>query len=88
MEYYVYIAKNPRGKIYIWQTTDLDKRILRHNDKRGSLFTAKYGDFRIVYHEKFLSLLEAMTREKQLKGWTRQKKEALVKGDLKKLKEL
>lgn len=88
MNYFVYIAKNPQNRLYIGQTTNLTKRIVCHNTKRGSLFTTKYGDFHIVFHEKYSSLLEAMRREKQLKGWTRKKKEALIASDIKLLKEL
>jgi len=88
MDYFVYIAKNTQNRLYTGQTTDLDQRILRHNKKRGALFTERFGDFHIVYHEKYQSLLEAMRREKQIKGWTRKKKEALITGDIKLLKEL
>jgi len=88
MDYFVYIAENPQKRLYIGQTTDPNKRIICHNTKRGSLFTTKYGGFRIVYRERYSSLVEAMRREKQLKGWSRKKKEALITGNLKLLKEL
>jgi predicted GIY-YIG superfamily endonuclease len=57
-----------------------------HQNKNGAKFISTYGDFDLVYSEEFVSRAEAMKREKQLKGWTKAKKEALIIGDLQLLK--
>ena len=67
---------------------DLDDRLQAHNDGRGAAFTFKHRPFRLVYSEAFNSQLEALTRERQLKRWSRAKKMALISGDLAKLKYL
>jgi len=86
--FFVYIIENELGDFYIGHTTDLNKRLETHNNKRGSRFTSARGEFRLVYQEKFGTLLESINREKQLKKWSRAKKEALIKGDLELLKKL
>lgn len=61
-----------------------------HENKaqRASKFSKENGDFELVYQEHYETLLESMRREKQLKGWTRAKKEALISGNLELLKKL
>lgn len=89
MDYFVYMAKNSLGNLYIGQTTVLESRILRHRKGRGARFTCiNKSDFQIVYNERYRSLEEATKRERQLKGWTRAKKEALIASDLDLLKKL
>lgn len=66
--YYVYILKSGiNGKRYIGYTSDLDKRLDRHNN--GLTRTTKYmgSDWRIIYYEKFQNKHEALVREKELK---------------------
>lgn len=88
--FFVYMLRSKANKLYIGQTNNLDKR-LKQQDSLNSK-TAKFikdnQHFKLVYSEQFPTRLEAMRREKQLKGWTRKKKEALIKGDLKLLKKL
>jgi predicted GIY-YIG superfamily endonuclease len=74
--------------LYIGQTNNLEKRIREHIDhlEKAAKFTKEHGDFKLVYQEEFNTRLESMRREKQLKGWTRAKKEALISGNLKLLK--
>lgn len=90
MLYTVYILRFSNTSLYIGQTNNLDQRLKDHQSKtsRASKFSKENGEFKLVYLEHFSTLLEAMRREKQLKGWTRSKKEALIKGDLEKLKKL
>lgn len=76
--YYVYMAKNPFGKLYVGVSKDLGQRIYHHNTKRGALFT-KSSDFKIVFCEKYQTLSEARRREIQIKKWRRSKKEMLIK---------
>jgi predicted GIY-YIG superfamily endonuclease len=68
----------------------LDTRLKNHLSKtsKSAKFTKDHGDFELVFQEEFNSRMEAMRREKQLKGWTRAKKEALIANDKELLKKL
>jgi len=87
-QYYLYILRGNINQLYIGITKDISKRVLRHNNKNGAKFTKTGNDFTLVHQEEYPDLLSAMRREKQLKGWTRAKKEALIAGDLGLLKKL
>jgi putative endonuclease len=87
LKFTVYILKNSSGKIYIGQTSNLEGRLKRHKND-GAYFVRHDETFKVVYTETFDTLLEALRREKQLKGWRRAKKEALIRGDLELLKQL
>lgn len=87
-QYYLYILKNDQNDLYIGQTNNLEKRLQRHNQNDGALFTKNKPEFKLVYSEPFTTLKQAMNRELQIKKWSRAKKEALISGDLVKLKEL
>ena len=76
-QYYVYIATNRTRSLYIGVTNDLQRRQAEHATGQ-SRFTAKYKINRIVYYETFLDVNQAIAREKQLKGWRRSKKIALI----------
>lgn len=90
MIFYLYIIKDEHGNIYVGQTNDLEKRIQEHGNKykKSSKYVKDNGNFKLVYQEEYSSRLEAMHREKQIKGWTRAKKEALINKDLVLLKKL
>jgi predicted GIY-YIG superfamily endonuclease len=88
MNYFVYIIRTDNNKLYIGQTNSLGSWIKRHRNRKGAEFVRNCQSFKIVYHEKYPSRLEAMRREKQIKRWTRAKKEALIAGNLKLLKKL
>ncbi|OIP87796.1 hypothetical protein CO168_02945 [Candidatus Shapirobacteria bacterium CG_4_9_14_3_um_filter_36_12] len=90
MSYYVYILRNIDNFLYIGQTNNLEKRVKEHCKylEKASKFTKKHENFKLVYKEEFLTKLDSMRREKQLKGWTRAKKEALISGNLELLKKL
>jgi putative endonuclease len=75
----VYILKNYKNQIYVGCTHDIEKRIIRHDSGDGAEFTRRNKDFKLVYKEKYKTLLEARRREKQIKGWRREKKENLIK---------
>ena len=77
--YTVYILRNLKNHLYIGCTSNLSKRLSRHNAGDGAEFTKRHKDFTLVYEETFATLLEARRREKQIKGWTREKKENLIK---------
>lgn len=77
--YYVYLLTNEsRTVLYIGVTNDLETRL--HQDRAAELpgFTQRYRVNRLVYYEDYPDPVSAIAREKQLKGWTRAKKNALV----------
>lgn len=86
--YYLYILRNIHNQLYIGHTNDLEQRLNDHMGTKGAKFIKDYGNFELVYSETFQSRATVMRRERQLKGWTRAKKEALISGDLMRLKEL
>ena len=76
--YYVYIMTNRRGTLYTGVTGDLHRRVLQHERKAIPGFTRKYNIDRLVYFESTDDVHAALAREKQIKGWLRAKKVALV----------
>ncbi|NTV30029.1 MAG: GIY-YIG nuclease family protein [Candidatus Omnitrophica bacterium] len=83
--WYVYIIECQDGKLYIGMTEDVNRRFEEHQH-HGSHFTSYNPAVRLLYTEEFTYKKSAAIREKQLKGWTRKKKLALITGDLKLLK--
>ena len=77
-EYWVYILANIHRTLYIGVTSDLLARVFEHRNALVPGFTAKYGIDRLVYCESTTDVYEALAREKQLKGWVRRKKIALI----------
>jgi len=81
--FYVYIITNKhRSTYYIGMTNDLNVRLQQHkeNIEKGiKTFASKYGLEYLVYYEKFSWVQEAIRREKELKGWKRDKKLALIR---------
>ncbi|MEI8143699.1 MAG: GIY-YIG nuclease family protein [Candidatus Berkelbacteria bacterium] len=88
--FFVYIVRTKNNKLYIGQTDCLYRREFEHKyHAHGAKFLkGNRGDLELVYAEEYETRVLAMNREKQLKGWTRAKKEALIVGDLKLLKDL
>jgi putative endonuclease len=72
------MSSNNRTTLYIGVTDNLERRVLEH--KAGLLpgFTKRYNCHSLVYYETFSDIEQAIYREKQLKGWTRAKKDALI----------
>ncbi len=77
MNYFVYIATNRNRTLYTGVTNDLTRRQAEHADGRSG-FTAKYRIDRVVYFEDFHDINDAIAREKQIKGYRRSKKIALI----------
>lgn len=77
---YVYIMTNKnRTTLYIGVTSDVEKRVKEHaNHIYKNSFTDKYNLEYCIYFESFMSIEEAINREKELKGWSRKKKEDLI----------
>ena len=74
----VYIVASRGGTLYIGMTNDLEVRIREHKSGEIEGFASKYKCTRLVYFERFDNVLKAISREKQLKGWRRSKKIALI----------
>jgi putative endonuclease len=75
----VYILRGPKNHLYVGSSTNVIKRINRHKIGDGAEFTKRNKVFKLVYEECYKSLTEARRREKQIKGWRREKKENLIK---------
>jgi putative endonuclease len=82
---YVYILLCSNGNYYTGSTNDLGRRIDEHFNGDGSNYTRKYPPVELVYFEEFQDVTEAFRREKQIQGWNRSKKEALIKNNQDKL---
>lgn len=88
--FYVYILRSSSNQLYIGQTNNLKVREKQqiNKTKKAARFIKDGKKFKLAYSEQYSTRLEAMRREKQLKGWTRVKKEALINKDLELLKKL
>jgi putative endonuclease len=86
--YFVYILRCADDSYYIGSAQDLDARVKAHNGGRGAAHTFKHRPVHVVYSEALDSEVQAVTRERQLKRWSRAKKEALIAGNLNHLKHL
>jgi putative endonuclease len=77
--YWVYILTNHHNTVlYIGISSQLEQRVYQHKNKMVKGFTEKYNVNKLIYFEEFTDPENAILREKQLKGWTRKKKEALI----------
>ena len=77
--YYVYIMANgSRSTLYIGVTNDLARRVAEHNAHAIQGFSSKYNTTDLVYYEETSEVEAAISREKQLKGWSRAKKDRLI----------
>jgi putative endonuclease len=86
---YVYILTNRYNKVlYTGVTGDLVKRVFEHKNDLVDGFTKKYNTHKLVYFEVFDYILNAIEREKQIKGWLRSKKIALIESKNPKWKDL
>ncbi|MBI5206848.1 MAG: GIY-YIG nuclease family protein [Candidatus Firestonebacteria bacterium] len=77
-QYYVYIIASKSRTIYIGVTDNLERRVYEHKHKIIPGFTSKYNINRLVYYEQTNDILVAIKREKELKGWIRIRKIALI----------
>jgi putative endonuclease len=77
--YYVYILQSiSRRVLYIGVTSDIEHRMFQHRTHAFEGFAAKYKCERLVFYERYGRVHDAIQREKQLKGWRREKKEWLI----------
>ena len=79
--YYVYILSSQRRVLYIGISSHIEQRVRQHKSHAFGGFTAKYNVTNLVYFERYGSARKAIRREKELKGWCREKKIALIEVD-------
>lgn len=78
--YYIYfVANKSLNVLYVGVTNDLVRRIYEHKNKVVDGFTKKYNINLLVYYEMYADIALAIEREKQIKGWSRKKKDALIR---------
>ncbi|MDT8346982.1 MAG: GIY-YIG nuclease family protein, partial [Flavobacteriaceae bacterium] len=85
---YMYILLCSDGSYYTGSTKNLELRVKQHNNGEGANHTKKRLPVELVYFEEFDRIDEAFYREKQVQGWSRKKKEALINGDFENLSHL
>lgn len=88
MKGWMYILRCADGSYYTGSTNALQLRLVQHQSGEGANHTKKRLPVELVYAEEFDRIDRAFEREKQVQLWSRRKKEALIKGDLKLLSEL
>lgn len=87
MNGWMYILECSDGSYYVGSTNNLELRLMQHQNGEGSIYTKTRLPVKLVYFEEFRRIDEAFYREKQVQGWGRKKKEALINAELEKLPE-
>lgn len=85
---FMYILKCSDGSYYTGSTWDLEKRVAQHNARECANYTARRIPVKLVYYEYSDSIKAVYEREKQVQGWSRAKKEALINSDWKRVHNL
>ena len=86
MKGWMYILKCSDESYYTGSTIDLPLRYQRHQEGKGANHTRKHLPVKLIYFESFGNIKLAFEREKQIQGWNRKKKEALIRGNYQLLK--
>src|SRR5262245_3708016 len=81
MAFWVYVLRCSDGSYYTGHTEDLDKRIQMHHQGEIAGYTASRRPLQLVFSQECASRTEALSSERQIKGWNRGKKEAMFRGD-------
>ena len=76
--YFIYIMSNVAKMLYVGVTNNLEFRVFQHKTKQIDGYTRRFNLFKLVYFETFGDIRAAIAREKQIKGWVRTKKVALI----------
>ncbi len=79
--FYVYILKCNDGSYYTGHTDDIEKRLAEHQNPEKITYTTTRLPVEIVYLQEFATRVEAIAAERQIQGWSRKKKEALIQND-------
>jgi putative endonuclease len=77
-DYSVYIMSSKSRTLYTGVTNNLERRVYEHRHKLLKGFTSRYNITRLVYYELYSDIWDAIAREKQIKGWLREKKVSLI----------
>ena len=85
MKGWMYILKCIDGSYYTGSTNDLERRLAQHQAGEGANYTKKLLPVKLVYFEEYQKISDAFYREKQVQGWSRKKKEALIDSNFNKL---
>ena len=86
--WFVYILECADQSLYTGMTSNITRRLEEHNSHRGGHYTRCFGQVKLLWSEEHPDQFSAAKRERQLKGWTRLKKLALIEGNLILLKKL
>ena len=81
MVFWAYLLQCADGSYYAGHTDDLPSRVGSHQAGRGGDYTARRLPVALVWSQEFPTRIEALASERQIKGWSRAKKEALIAGD-------
>ena len=86
---WTYILECSDGSYYVGSTIDLERRLWQHNnDPDGPAYTKRRRPARVVWSAQYDSIEQAFAYEKQIQGWARRKREALIRGDFELLPDL
>ncbi len=88
MTAFVYILRCNDGSYYVGSTRDLENRVDKHNAGFYGGYTSRRRPVELVHSQEFARIDDAIAAERQIKGWSRAKKEALMHGDFVALKAL
>jgi putative endonuclease len=78
---FIYILECSDGSYYVGSTKDLEHRLWQHQHGQGGRYTSRRLPVTLVYYEEYERIDEAYFREKQVQGWRREKREALIRGE-------
>jgi putative endonuclease len=78
---WMYILECSDGSYYVGSTKDLERRLYEHQEGLGARYTSRRLPVKLVYCEEYDRIDEAYYREKQVQGWRREKREALINGN-------
>ena len=88
MAFHTYTLRCADGSYYVGHTDDIEKRIAEHQRGLVSVYTRKRRPVNLAFAEEFSCRYEALSVERQIKGWSRAKKEALINGNWTRLRAL
>ena len=78
---WMYILRCADNSYYVGSTINLEQRVRDHNEGNGAQYTARRRPVEVVYAAEFADIQQAYAAEKQVQGWSRAKREALIRGD-------
>jgi predicted GIY-YIG superfamily endonuclease len=78
---YVYMLRCSDGSLYVGSTRNLDARMTQHSAGKGSVYTSRRMPVELVWAAEYDEVRDAYAMEKRLQGWSRAKREALIRGD-------